>query len=265
MSPVKSWRWKYRFMVSLSLTLVPLITGDIHVMANPTLQTTKQFVENAQRISEICTRLQPSFDESRLCVKVVATWEGLQACRELTSLGIRTLATTLFTIEQAILAAEAECVYIAPFVHELKAFFDETYHDGEPILPLCVQAQRYFEQHSYVTRVKAAGLLSVDEAVKLAGVASLTIAPNLLHTLSKSEELESQLADRSLFQEKAMLEGQAVEHTTFIDDEAKFREAFAKSAGGKGQIKTAQAIEIFSEYQIKAESMMRDPDLTRIG
>lgn len=63
---------------------------------------------------------------SRLCVKVVATWEGLQACRELTTLGIHTLATTLFTMEQAILAGEVGCTYIAPFVHELKAFFDET-------------------------------------------------------------------------------------------------------------------------------------------
>lgn len=29
-------------------------------------------------------------------------------------------------MEQAVLAAEAGCVYIAPFVHELKAFFDES-------------------------------------------------------------------------------------------------------------------------------------------
>lgn len=38
-------------MVSLSLTLVPLITGDILVMANPTLQTTAEIVENGQRMS----------------------------------------------------------------------------------------------------------------------------------------------------------------------------------------------------------------------
>ena len=63
---------------------------------------------------------------SRLCVKIVATWEGLQACHQLTALGIKTLATTLFTMEQAMLAGEVGCVYIAPFVHELKAFFDET-------------------------------------------------------------------------------------------------------------------------------------------
>lgn len=63
---------------------------------------------------------------SRLCVKVIATWEGLQACRKLSALGIHTLATTLFTVEQAVLAAEVGCIYIAPFVHELKAFFDDT-------------------------------------------------------------------------------------------------------------------------------------------
>ena len=75
-------------------------------------------------ISDLCHRLEPNFDRSKLCIKVVSTWEGMQACRELTMLGIRTLATTLFTVEQAILAAEAGCAYIAPFVHELKAFFD---------------------------------------------------------------------------------------------------------------------------------------------
>lgn len=75
-------------------------------------------------LSDLCQRLQPDFNASRLCVKVPSTWEGLQACRQLTELGIQTLATTMFTIEQAILAAEAGCMSVSPFVHELKAFFD---------------------------------------------------------------------------------------------------------------------------------------------
>lgn len=142
----------------------------------------------------------------RLCVKVVATWEGLQACRELTALGISTLATTLFTMEQAILAGEVGCAYIAPFVHELKAFFDSTYvtpmgdietwmikahknsyDDGGHNLDLCLEAQNYYKQQNCVTRVKAAGLLDVGEAKKLAGVDSMTIAPDLLRTLSKKK------------------------------------------------------------------------------
>ena len=77
-------------------------------------------------MANLCQRISPSFDQSRLCIKVASTWEGLQACRKLSGLGIRTLATTLFTIEQAALAAEAGCASISPFVHELKAFFDES-------------------------------------------------------------------------------------------------------------------------------------------
>lgn len=103
-----------------------------------------------------------------------------------------------------------------------------------------MKSQRYFEQHSYATQVKAAGLLSADEAIKLAGIASLTIAPDLLRTLSKMEEQESQLADRSLFLERAKVEELEMEYKTFIDDESKYRESFAKSEGGMGQVKMAQ-------------------------
>jgi transaldolase len=70
--------------------------------------------------------LEPNFDLSRLVIKVPSTWEGLQACRKLKDLGINTLATTLFTIEQAILAGEVGCISISPFVHELRVHFDES-------------------------------------------------------------------------------------------------------------------------------------------
>lgn len=59
-------------------------------------------------------------------MKVPATFEGLQACRELYTGGIQTLATTVFTMEQAILAAEVGCISVSPFVHELKAGLDST-------------------------------------------------------------------------------------------------------------------------------------------
>jgi transaldolase len=65
------------------------------------------------------------FDLSRLVMKVPATWEGLQACRQLRQEGIKTLATIVFGLEQSILAGEAGCVSVSPFLHELKAHFDE--------------------------------------------------------------------------------------------------------------------------------------------
>lgn len=74
----------------------------------------------------LCKYLQPAFDLSRLIIKVPSTWEGLQACRKLKGLGVKTLGTTLFTLEQGILAAEAGCIYVSPFLNELRAGIDPT-------------------------------------------------------------------------------------------------------------------------------------------
>ena len=55
-----------------------------------------------------------NFDTSRICVEVPSTFEGLQACRVLSKRGIKTKATVMFAIEQAVLAADAGCHYVAP-------------------------------------------------------------------------------------------------------------------------------------------------------
>ena len=46
------------------------------------------------------------------------------ACRTLESAGVHTLATTLFSMSQAILAAEVGCTYVAPYVNQLKVHFE---------------------------------------------------------------------------------------------------------------------------------------------
>jgi transaldolase len=75
-------------------------------------------------ILQIFKRLDSSFDTGRICIKIPSTWEGLKACKELQKSGTATLATTLFTIEQAALAGEVGCHYIAPYVNELRVHFD---------------------------------------------------------------------------------------------------------------------------------------------
>lgn len=42
-----------------------------------------------------------------ICIKIPATLGGLKACAELQKKGVRTLATTVFTVEQGLAAAEA--------------------------------------------------------------------------------------------------------------------------------------------------------------
>jgi transaldolase len=109
-------------MVSLALRMMPLIKGFVHVQANPfDAYSASRTCTAAQRLISHFETLSPGADTSRVCIKIPSTWEGLQACRKLESSGVATLATTLFTIEQAAVAGHAQCHYVAPYVHDLRA------------------------------------------------------------------------------------------------------------------------------------------------
>ena len=71
--------------------------------------------------------LDADFDLSRICVKIPCTWEGLRACQILQQHFVKTLATTVFSMEQVVLAGEAGCYYSAPYVDALRAQTDEKY------------------------------------------------------------------------------------------------------------------------------------------
>jgi transaldolase len=73
---------------------------------------------------QIFKEIDPSYDSKRVCIKIPSTWEGIQACGVLEAEGIATLATTMFCMEQAALAAHVGCTYIAPYINELRVHFD---------------------------------------------------------------------------------------------------------------------------------------------
>jgi len=113
-------------MVKLILLLVPHLTGNVHIQINPfDSYSSERIIKGAQRIVRIFQHVDTTFDASRVCIKIPSTWEGLQACKELEEMGIKTLATTLFCLEQAALAGSYGCTYIAPYVNELRVHVDD--------------------------------------------------------------------------------------------------------------------------------------------
>ena len=54
-----------------------------------------------------------------MVVKLPMTVEGLKACKQLTSEGIKTNVTLVFTANQALLAARAGATYVSPFLGRL--------------------------------------------------------------------------------------------------------------------------------------------------
>lgn len=112
-----------------------------------------------------------------------------------------------------------------------------------------MDAQSYYKQHGYNTKVLAAGLLNVEEAKKLAGVNHMTIAIDLLYTLSKTDESTENARATSLFIDPPGNE-EAIERTSFIENESKYARAFEKSYDGKGKWKTKQVG--LSPFSLKA-------------
>ncbi|OQE28197.1 hypothetical protein PENFLA_c005G02849 [Penicillium flavigenum] len=254
--------------IELALEVVQNVYGNVHVMINPSYAyNTEAIVANAKRLHLICQIIDPDFDTSRLVTKIPTTWEGMQAARQLKQSGIKTLATTLFSMEQAILAGEAGCISISPFVHELKTETYKGYKDSNPILGVCVQAQQFYRQNSLPTRVKACVTLSIDELIMLAGVDALTIAPTVLKELAATERPQEELEGMSLFAKTAKAT-EAVSYPSYIDSESGYRVNFAAREGGKAQFKTAQAISLFCDARTAVElyvkSQLEDSSYTPI-
>lgn len=130
-------------------------------------------------------------------------------------------------------------VHVSIGKHRLLTEAEQSYDDTDPIVGLCLEAQRFFERHNLATRVKAAGLAFAAEAKELAGCASITLAPPLVRELAGTVEDFEKVERCSLFREGGAV-GVVCERQTFVNDEAGWRKAFAEREGGKGKWKTEQ-------------------------
>jgi len=242
-------------MILLALPILPHLSGCMHIQVNPLHSySTWAIIANAERIYRLFQHIVPEFSPSRICIKIPSTWEGLQACRILESKNIKTLATTLFSMEQAALAGKYNCTYIAPYVNELRVHFDHGYKDEAPNFQLCVDAQRYYAKHGQKTMVLPASLTSIEECMKLAGAGHITISPPLLSRLA--DTYYDKTTYPSLYDVEAVNGSSDIEEFDDLEVEEKFRLAFTRRDDGRQEVKLVQAINIFCDFQMKLEKMM---------
>lgn len=102
--------------------------GFLHAQTLPShAHDTEQTVQHALRLVKVYGDL--GLPRSRICIKIPSTEEGLEACAVLEDQhDIRTLATTCFTVAQALAAGRAGCRYVAPYVNPLIVHIDPSQH-----------------------------------------------------------------------------------------------------------------------------------------
>ena len=140
----------------------------------------------------------------RVLIKIASTWEGLNAAEQLQSEGIRCNLTLLFSLPQAVRAAEAKVQLISPFVGRIYDWYKkEMKHDftgaEDPGVQSVAEIYTYYKKFDIPTEVMGASFRNTGQIVELAGCDCLTISPELMKELSES----NQLLERKLDPEKA--------------------------------------------------------------
>jgi transaldolase len=129
----------------------------------------------------------------RVLIKLATTWEGIQAARVLQKEGINCNMTLLFSMAQAVGAAEAGAKLISPFVGRIldwykKANKKEYAPAEDPGVQSVREIYAYYKTFGHPTEVMGASFRSKDEALELAGCDLLTISPDLLAELKNSTD-----------------------------------------------------------------------------
>jgi transaldolase len=130
---------------------------------------------------------------SRVLIKLASTWEGIQAAGRLEREGIHCNMTLLFSFAQAVACADAGVTLISPFVgriydwHKQARKVDDIPLEEDPGVQSVSRIYHYYKKHGYATQVMGASFRKTGQILALAGCDLLTIAPDLLDKLSKSE------------------------------------------------------------------------------
>jgi len=130
-----------------------------------------------------------------VAVKVPLTWDGLKACKTLTSEGTMVNVTLCFSANQALLAAKAGATFVSPFIGRL----DDIGLEG---MDLIREIRTIYDNYPALqTKILAASIRTVNHVrdAAMIGADVATVPPAILKTLVKhpltDKGLEAFLAD----------------------------------------------------------------------
>jgi transaldolase len=117
-----------------------LVPGS--VSAEVTAIETQAMIAEGKRLAKIA---------DNITVKAPLTWDGLKACKALSSEGHKVNVTLCFSPNQALLAAKAGATFISPFIGRL----DDAGHDG---MQLIREIRLIYDNYGFATEILAASI-----------------------------------------------------------------------------------------------------------
>ena len=242
-------------LISFGTEILKIVPGRVSTEVDARLSfDTKASIDKGHEIIKLYEKA--GIGRERVLIKLASTWEGIRAAEVLQKEGIKCNMTLLFSLAQAVAAAEAGAQLISPFVGRIYDWYkknagsnwDEA-RDGGANDPGVKSVQRiyaYYKKFGYKTEVMGASFRTPGQVLELAGCDLLTISPDLLQKLHESTDK----VERKLSPEASKGENIAripVDEPTFrflVNDEAMATE------------KLSEGIRVFAADAVKLEKLI---------
>jgi transaldolase len=258
---VEQWRGRDlgeimdRLLVRFGCEILSHIPGRVSTEVDARLSfDTSATITRAERIIELYQAQGIHID--RVLIKIAATWEGIEAARQLEQRGIHTNLTLLFSFAQAVACGQAKVQLISPFVGRIYDWYkkqagsswDEAAMAGvnDPGVQSVRAIYNHYKHFGIATEVMGASFRNVGQITALAGCDLLTIAPDLLAQLAATEAPLPRQLDPDA--------ARALNLPAVNYDEAGFR--YALNADAMATEKLAEGIRAFAADAIKLEQLM---------
>lgn len=235
------------FAVAVGREILQVIPGRISTEVDARLSfDTQATLQRAERLIGLYE--DAGIGRERVLIKIAATWEGINAARQLEKAGIQCNLTLLFAFAQAQACADAGVFLISPFVGRIydwykKAEGRDFLASEDPGVLSVTRIYNYYKAHAYKTVVMGASFRNLGQIEHLAGCDRLTISPELLQ----------QLADDQQSLTRRLSPGQQAEPQQSLV-ESQFRWAMNEDA--MATEKLAEGIRLFARDQEKLEKVL---------
>jgi transaldolase len=239
-----------RLAIAFGKKILAIVPGRVSTEVDARLSyDTAATIEQAHSI--IAQYDAAGIGRDRILVKIASTWEGIRAAEVLEKEGIHCNLTLLFGLHQAIAAADAGATLVSPFVGRILDWYKkDTGKDyqgaDDPGVQSVTRVYNYYKKFGYKTQVMGASFRNIGEITELAGCDLLTISPQLLAELEKTEAELPRKLDAEAAKTQVILKIE-VDKETFDAMHAQDRMATDKLKEG---------IEGFSAALVKLETML---------
>ncbi|KAL7956608.1 hypothetical protein V8C34DRAFT_326078 [Trichoderma compactum] len=194
--------------IALTARNIPLLSGRVLIQTSLRhISSSSSTIAHARTLASLYH--QAGVPRDRFAIKIPFSGPAAAAARVLNAEGIRTLATSVFSLEQGIAASQSGCLFISPYYNEIAAHLDSSlrlasedpalehpmsprvihileafakeYRETGKEQPIMIIASLPFDENSHFT---PAEIMAMAEL----GCPHVTIPPHLIRTLLETPD-----------------------------------------------------------------------------